>query len=122
MTLGPGAPTPAIDPIVIRLYDEIKEMRTEVGAMRTDMRDLAADIRLAVSQGGDHEARIRVLERSAITTEVLEAQNKERDKDFEARMRAGEHHAWKTAGIAAAVGLLVESGVALLIVKAVTGH
>lgn len=120
MTLGPGASPPVVDPIVIRLYDEIKEMRTDVGAMRADMRDLVADIRLAVSQGADHEARIRVLERSVITAEALEAQNKERDHDFELRIRTGERRAMKAAGIAAVVELVAGSGIALWIVEVMT--
>lgn len=122
MSMTPGMPPPVVDPIVIRLYDEIKEMRTDIAAMRSDFQGLATSMHQALQQGGDHEQRLRTLEKSATTTEALEARDRERDRDFEARLRANERHSWKTAGVAAVGSLLVESGIALLIVKVATKH
>jgi DNA-binding ferritin-like protein len=88
MTLAPGGAPP--DPLTIRLYDKIEEIRGDVAAMASDVRNLATKIEPVVSQVVDHEARLRVVETHATAS-----------ADHEQRITSLEKRVWMAAGASA---------------------
>lgn len=111
MTVTPGASS---DPLTIRLYDKIEEMRSDVASMASDVRNLATTIQPVVTQVGDHEGRVRTLEKESATKEELEALTRQ--------VQDLQRGRWKTAGAAAAGSLVASSGVLALIATKVLGH
>jgi hypothetical protein len=109
VTPGPPSVTPAaLDPLVVmRLYDETKEMRSDVTGMRSDLRDLATVLKTGLSQIGDHESRIRALEQQAAQA-----------VDHEPRLTGLERRVWAASGVAA----VISSGAAAWITELVTRH
>lgn len=105
MTTQPGIPVPvtppSLDPmLVMRLYDETKEMRNDVAGIRGDLRDVATMMRTTIEQGHDHEARIRTLEEQAAKT----ADHPARLDGHDRRLFSLEKKVWIASG---AVGLVV---------------
>lgn len=107
MTMQPGA---AADPLTIRLYDKIEEMRSDVASMASDVRNLATTIQPVVMQVGDHETRIRDAERTIEPMKDHEERIKGLEEavgpiaDHKTRLPAVERKVWMAAG---AVGLIV---------------
>lgn len=115
MTIPTGLPgAPITDPMTIRLYDEIKEMRGDFGGLRSDIQGLLAKMDGVATQGHDHETRIRTWEREGATKEDVEA--------LAAQVQDLQHSRWKTAGAAAAGASLVSSGVVGVVVAKLLGH
>jgi predicted nucleic acid-binding Zn-ribbon protein len=83
-----GPPAVVTESVIMRLYDEIREMRNEVTGMRSDIRDLTTTMHTAMTQVGDHEMRIREVER---TVEPM--------KDHEQRIASMEKKVWAAAGV-----------------------
>lgn len=115
MTMQPAAPPPSLDPmLVMRLYDETKEMRNDVAGMRGDLRDVATMMRTTIEQGHDHEMRLRAWEKDGVTKEDLDA--------VIVQVQDLQRGRWKTTGAAVAVSVLASSGIVSVIATKMLGH
>lgn len=105
-----GPPAVVTESVIMRLYDEIREMRNEVTGMRSDIRDLTTTMHTAMTQVGDHEMRIREVERTVEPMKDHEARLRSLEEavapiaDHKTRVPALEKRVWMAAG---AVGLIV---------------
>lgn len=61
MTVDPTTQA-TLQAMVTHLYDEIRDMRTDLAGARSDVRNLTTMTQAALTQVGDHEARQRALE------------------------------------------------------------
>lgn len=109
MTMDPGAaPSQAVVQITLG------QVFNEVTGLRGDVRDLTSSVKAAVAQLGDHETRVRTLEKESATKEDLEA--------LAAQVQDLQRGRWKTAGAAVAVSVLASSGIVAVVATKALGH
>lgn len=109
MTVDPtGTPSQAVVQITLG------QVFNEVTGLRGDVRDLANSVKTAVAQLGDHETRMRTLEKDSVTKDELTA--------LEGQIQELQRGRWKTAGAAVAVSVVASSGVVGVIATKMLGH
>lgn len=107
MSIDPGSapPSQAVVQITLgRVYDVVTETRNEV-------RDLKNSVNSLIEHVGDHETRMRVVERDKAEKSEVNA--------LETRVGAVERKVWMGAGIVAVISAGVGVGATLL---SSTGH
>jgi hypothetical protein len=90
-----------------RVYEEVTATRRDVGT-------LTGDVRRALEQGADHEARLRVVEHVGATKQDVEAVEQAHGD----RLTALERWRWGAGGVVAVVSM----GGSVLIGRLLSGH